>query len=335
MRGIQHRVRILIVEDEQIVAEDLRQTLENMGYSVVGVVSSGEGAVETARKEIPDLILMDIMLSGKMDGISAAHQIRSEHDIPVIYVTAYADSQLIERAKVTEPFGYIVKPFNEREVQSNIEIALFKHRLEKEIRKRDAILLALGFGVEWFLRQVYEAHGALLSGSPVTFGYHLEPILEHVGIAMELDRIPVFRYDGGDTQPVLTLVAEWYSPGRSPLRPGEGVLSVSPASFGLDEKQTVVRSGETVTISSVNLPPGSEVFLKTHGIRTVVLLPVTIHDRTWGLVAFCDKGDRDFSGEEIEAMRIMVNIISGMIGLSLTPVSGVQESKDRLLSGEK
>ncbi|HPC56108.1 MAG TPA: response regulator, partial [Methanolinea sp.] len=181
MRGIQHRVRILIVEDEQIVAEDLRQTLENMGYSVVGVVSSGEGAVETAHKEIPDLILMDIMLSGKMDGISAAHQIRSEHDIPVIYVTAYADSQLIERAKVTEPFGYIVKPFNEREFQSNIEIALFKHRLEKEIRKRDAILLALGFGVEWFLRQVYEAHGALLSGSPVTFGYHLEPILEHVG----------------------------------------------------------------------------------------------------------------------------------------------------------
>lgn len=335
MRGIPDRVRILIVEDEQIVAEDLRQTLENMGYSIIGIVSSGEDAVETARREIPDLILMDIMLSGKMDGISATYQIRSEHDIPVIYVTAYADFPLIERAKVTEPFGYIVKPFNEREVQSNIEIALFKHRLEKEIRKRDAILLALGFGVEWFLRHVYEAHGALLSGSPMTFGYHLEPILEHVGIAMELDRIPVFRYDGGVSSPALSLVAEWYSHRSSPFRPGEGVLSVSPASIGLDEKQAVIRPGETVTVSSVNLPPGSAGVLKTHGIRTVVLLPIIIHDRTWGLVAFCDKGDRDFSGEEIEAMRIMVNIISGMIGLSLAPGAGVQGSENQLLAGEK
>ncbi|HPC56198.1 MAG TPA: GAF domain-containing protein, partial [Methanolinea sp.] len=156
-----------------------------------------------------------------------------------------------------------------------------------------------------------------------------------VGIAMELDRIPVFRYDGWDSSPVLSLVAEWYSPGSSPLRPGEGVVTVPPASFGLYGKQSVVRPGETVTLSSENLSPGSEGVLKTLGIRTVVLLPITIHDRTWGLVAFCDKGDRDFSGEEIEAMRIMVNIISGMIGLSLGPGAGVQGSENKRLPVEK
>jgi CheY-like chemotaxis protein len=318
------KVRILIVEDEQIVAEDLRQTLETMGYIVVGVVSRGERAVESARQEVPDLILMDIMLSGEMDGISAAQQIRSEHDIPIIYVTAYADSQLIERAKVTEPYGYIVKPFNDREVQSNIEIALFKHRLEGEIRKRDAILLALGFGVEWFLRQVYEAHGALLSGSVPKFGYNLEPILEHVGIAMELDRILVCRYTGSDGTPSLSLVAEWYGPNSSPLHAGEGIPSFSPTELGFLEKSPVVRPGECVTVSFGNLPPGSGDFLKTHGIQTIAFLPIIIRDRSWGVVAFCNKEDRDFSGEEIEAMRIMVNITSGMIGLSLVPGIGVQ-----------
>ena len=148
------KARILIVEDELIVAEDLRMTLISLGYDVVGIAGSGERAIELADEKKPDIILMDIMLGGQLDGIATTVKIQTKHAIPVIYVTAYADNALIARAKKTEPFGYIVKPFNEREIQSNIEIALYRHKMEQEIKKRDAILLAPGPGIEWFLRAV-------------------------------------------------------------------------------------------------------------------------------------------------------------------------------------
>ena len=149
------KVQILIVEDELIVAEDLKFTLTNLGYDVIAIASSGEDAIEIAESGHPDLILMDIMLAGKIDGITTAEQIHIRQDIPVIYVTAYADETLLQRIKQTTPFGYIIKPFNDREVYSNIEIGLYRHTMEKEIKKRDAILFALGLGVEWFLSLIH------------------------------------------------------------------------------------------------------------------------------------------------------------------------------------
>ncbi|MEW5801245.1 MAG: response regulator [bacterium] len=115
------KARILIVEDEIIIAKSLQVKLEDKGYSVCAVVSSGERAVQKAEEEMPDLVLMDIVLAGDMDGIEAARQIRSRFDIPVIYLTAYADNNVLNRAKVTEPFGYILKPFEDRELYANIE----------------------------------------------------------------------------------------------------------------------------------------------------------------------------------------------------------------------
>lgn len=126
---------ILVVEDESIVAEDLRNSLINLGYSVPSVVSSGEKAISTAKDISPDLVLMDIVLQGEMDGIEAAKQIRLSYDIPVVYLTSYSDEQILERAKITEPYGYIIKPFRERELHINIEIALYKHKMEKKLRK--------------------------------------------------------------------------------------------------------------------------------------------------------------------------------------------------------
>ncbi len=121
--------RILVVEDEQIVAEDLKMTLEGLGYIVAGIASSGEKAIELAGTEKPDLILMDIMLAGKMDGIEAAEKIQARMNVPLIYLTAYSDDATLERAKRTKPYSYLIKPFEERELYSNIEMALYKHKV--------------------------------------------------------------------------------------------------------------------------------------------------------------------------------------------------------------
>jgi|Deesub1362A_J573_1020465.scaffolds.fasta_scaffold00171_59 PAS domain S-box-containing protein/putative nucleotidyltransferase with HDIG domain len=127
--------RILVVEDEAIVAEDIRVSLEEMGYEVPAVVSTGEEAVRVARELRPDLVLMDIVLGGKVNGINAAGDIRSSLNIPVVYLTAYSDEKTLERAKLTEPFGYIIKPFDERELRSTIETTLYKHEMEERLRE--------------------------------------------------------------------------------------------------------------------------------------------------------------------------------------------------------
>jgi two-component system, response regulator PdtaR len=121
---------ILIVEDELIEAEDLQLTLERQGYTASGIARSGETALETLAVARPDLVLMDIHLAGAMDGIETSEQIRQQYSIPVVFLTAFADDANLERAKVTEPFGYILKPYNERELHSVIEMALYKHRMD-------------------------------------------------------------------------------------------------------------------------------------------------------------------------------------------------------------
>ena len=124
--------RILIVEDEHIVAIGIKRMLKGLGYTVTGVASSGEDAISKAESTFPDLVLMDIMLKGELDGVEAAKEIKERFDVPVVYLTAYSDSNIVERVKKTGPFGYIVKPFDEKDLHSNIEIALHRYRKEKE-----------------------------------------------------------------------------------------------------------------------------------------------------------------------------------------------------------
>ena len=131
------QIQILVVEDDRIIAESIRSTLESLGYGVPAIVSSGEEAVAQAEKYLPDLVLMDIMLEGEMDGVEASSQIHSRFDIPVIFLTAYSDKKLLDRAKLTTPFGYIIKPFEDRELHSLIEIALYKHEIEKKLKESE------------------------------------------------------------------------------------------------------------------------------------------------------------------------------------------------------
>jgi len=124
--------KILVVEDERILALSLKKKLEKLGFTVTGTASTGKEAIDNVNKEKPDLVLMDIVLKGNMDGIETAQEIITLCDIPIIYLTAYADDDTIKRAVKTCPYGYIMKPFKDREIKANIEMALYKHKAEKK-----------------------------------------------------------------------------------------------------------------------------------------------------------------------------------------------------------
>ncbi|MBU2477859.1 MAG: PAS domain-containing protein, partial [Gammaproteobacteria bacterium] len=126
--------RILVVEDEPLMAQDIRLKLEETGYKIIGTCASGAQAVELAATNHPDLILMDIVLEGTMTGIEAARLIREKNDIPIIYLTAYADDKLIEQAKITDPFGYILKPPVARELHAVITLALYRAEANRKLQ---------------------------------------------------------------------------------------------------------------------------------------------------------------------------------------------------------
>jgi PAS domain S-box-containing protein len=137
--------KVMIVEDDRIVARDIRAQLSRMGHSVVGVTGSGEEAVILAATEQPDLVLMDIRLEGEIDGIEAAQRIRSKDRIPVVFLTAYGNEEIMRRASLTEPFGYLLKPFEEPQMRTVIQMALYKREAENRVRvgeKRYAATLA-------------------------------------------------------------------------------------------------------------------------------------------------------------------------------------------------
>ncbi len=131
------KAKIMIVEDEAITALDLKSRLKRAGYDVVATVSSGEDAIPAAAERRPDLVLMDIRLNGDMDGIAAAQTIRARYGTPVIYLTAHADEATLQRAKATQPHGYLLKPFEEKEIRTTIEMALYKHQMERKLHESE------------------------------------------------------------------------------------------------------------------------------------------------------------------------------------------------------
>lgn len=161
--------QIMIVEDEGIVAKAIQSGLENLGYIVSVIASSGDEAIQKIVKASPDLVLMDIVLKGEMDGVETAEYIRSRFNIPVIYLTAYTDEKTLQRAKMTEPFGYILKPFEENDLYTAIEMALYKHAMEKRVRQSeqwlatilksigDAVIAVDGAGAVTFMNPIAEA----------------------------------------------------------------------------------------------------------------------------------------------------------------------------------
>lgn len=127
--------RIVVVEDDPAVATVIHLRLESFGYVVCEVVPSGDDAIRSIEVSIPDLVIMDIKIEGTMDGIETAAIIRNRYDVPIIFLTSYADDKLLKRAKVTQPFDYIIKPYEEKQLHVAVEMALYKHRLDQEKQK--------------------------------------------------------------------------------------------------------------------------------------------------------------------------------------------------------
>jgi PAS domain S-box-containing protein len=132
-----NKERILIVEDEYFTSTDIRNMLVKFGYDVIGIADTGADAIEMAGAHRPDLVLMDITLKGHMNGIEAAKTIRKRFGIPVIYLTAHSDDATIEKAVVSEPFGYLIKPIDERALQTTIQMALYKHAMDRKMEEQN------------------------------------------------------------------------------------------------------------------------------------------------------------------------------------------------------
>lgn len=137
------KIKILVVDDERLVAIGIKEKLEKLNYEVVGIAATGEEAVEAVLEKNPDVVLMDIVLKGNMDGIETAATIHTYQDTPVIYITAYADDKIIERAKLTEPYGYILKPFKGSEVNANIQMAIYKYESDKKKKEYSKRITAI------------------------------------------------------------------------------------------------------------------------------------------------------------------------------------------------
>jgi len=189
--------KILIVEDEKIVAKDIHNCLRRFGYEVTAIASNGEEAIQKAIETKPDLALLDIRLHGETDGIVVAERIRDRLRIPVVYLTAYADEEMLRRAKPTEPFGYLVKPFGERELHSTIEMALHRHAMERRLQESEqwlqTTLMSIGdgviaVGVDERVRSINQV-AAKLTGWPEEEAVG-RPIAEVFNILNE-DRTPV------------------------------------------------------------------------------------------------------------------------------------------------
>ena len=127
--------RILVAEDDVIVGQDIEESLRGLGYEVAGLVRTGEEAVQAARELAPDLVLMDIRMPGLIDGVEAADRILEHMEVPVVYLTAYSDDSTVTRAKETGPFGYLVKPFDDRELKTSIELAIYRHHTDRLVRE--------------------------------------------------------------------------------------------------------------------------------------------------------------------------------------------------------
>jgi len=173
--------KIMVVEDEWVVADQLCRNLEDLGYKVCSTASAGDEAIRKVEADSPDLILMDIVLKGEMDGIEAANRINSQFNIPMIYLTAYTNPEYIERAKQTKPFSYLVKPFNQKELYANIEMALHRHLVDREINDRLDRLTRSYEGT------IHAFSGAIeLRGRYTPLGHHQRVAFIAHGIAKEM-----------------------------------------------------------------------------------------------------------------------------------------------------
>jgi signal transduction histidine kinase len=279
--------KVLVVEDESIVALDLRKALTGLGYSVPAVAASGEEAIRKAAEACPDLVLMDIRLRGGMSGIEAAEDIRARFGIPVVYLTALADESTVQWARKTEPFGYLIKPFDERDLYVAIEMALNRHRLETALKESESRLRLYSER----LRILHEVDQAILgAGSLETIA---NSALRRVRQLIPCQRVSVVVFDLENWQAKMLAVhgADVGAPGAETCEP----LSRQRVRE-LRQRATYIKRDLQASAHLSDLDRA----LLDAGMRHVVVVPLITEGELVGALRLATGAPSAFDGEQLE-----------------------------------
>lgn len=325
--------RIMIVEDERIVAKDLQFRLQGLGYQVAAMASEGHDAIDKAGATRPNLVLMDIRLENGMDGIAAAEQIRSELDIPVVFLTAYADQATLARAKITEPFGYILKPFEERELQSTIEIALYRHKAEQKLRASEQRFRLLAEN-SYDLIALLAPDAQVMYASPAHYrllGYQPSELLHgnlfdvihpddraavHAAVHKLFDlretetvEARLQKRDGGwlDVEAALSLITDEKGDGKQILLSARDITERKRAQLALREQNTYLNALHETTLGLMSRLDLEDL------LEQVVARAASLVGTEHGYV-FLLSPDRNSKGEQEMIMRIGIGAYNGFKG---------------------
>jgi len=321
------KTRILIAEDEAIVGSHIRRMLEGMGHEVVATVTAGEDAVARATELLPDLIVMDIVLAGRMDGIRAAEIIRREKDIPIVFITAYVDDETLLRAKVTKPSGYIVKPFEEKDLRAAVEIALYRHCAERQIREREELLVRLA-KLEGIVSDIAsELIGVTRSGVPK----RCRRILEMIGQFVGADHAFMHLFANGSE--VIREVFEWHiancQPHTAEFQGSDaGRFRWMMGRFRENEPICIFRTSDIPAEGGLERD-----FWRDLGIRSLLLVPLNLHGAPLGYIGIAtERVEKAWAGEDIRLLRIVAqNIMSLFVRQRAEDAWLASEEKFRLL----
>jgi PAS domain S-box-containing protein len=295
------RTSILIVEDELIVAEHLREQLEVLGYCVAGVCSEAEEAVERAGALRPDLVLMDILLRGPVDGITAAERIRREFGLPVVYATAFADEATLSRAKIAEPFGYVRKPFDERDLRVAIEMALIKHRAESVLLRRVA-------SEEFAAELTSGLVGVTRENAHARIGHALESVGRFVGV----DRcfLHLFSPDGK----TINEVYEWHT---EELQPGDEALQGRNVGEFVWAMGLLREFGAIRLLDVSDLPPGAAAerrLWQRLGIQSLLIVPLVLEGALAGYIGLdTERGEKVWAGEHTRLLTLLGQVFANLL----------------------
>jgi PAS domain S-box-containing protein len=295
------RTTVLIVEDELIVAEHLREQLEGLGYEVVGVCSEAEDAVERAGALRPEIVLMDILLRGPVDGITAAERIRRELGLPVVYATAFADEATLSRAKLAEPFGFVRKPFDERDLRVALEMALIKHRAEAALLRRVAS--------EEFAA---ELTSGLVGVTRENARDKIRHALESVGRFVGVDRcfLHLFSPDGK----TIGEVYEWHTEG---LQPAAGALEGRTVGELAWAMSLLREFGSICLLHVSDLPPQAAVERRVWqrlGIQSLLVVPLVLDGALAGYIGLdTERVEKVWASENTRLLSLLGQVFANLL----------------------
>lgn len=292
------KIKVLVVEDEQLTALDLREKLEIMGFITTAVAESGEKAISLTETTQPDLILMDIILGGDMDGIETSGKIRRDYNIPIIYISALSDEETMQRAKSTEPFAYLIKPFNSRELKFTIETAYYRHRFENQLSTRLRYEEGLANASQWLLADIDPQEA-------------LAKTILYLLTASGVSRVYIFEnYENATAGLCVKLVQETCAAGLSsrldnPLsqrfRYNEMAGSILER---LQKGEAFQAAGEASIAAAGNIFAAKDVL-------SLLVLPIHAAGRFWGFIGFDDVvKPRRWNEEDIRLLRTAADMVS-------------------------